>query len=297
MSVEQATLLADLIARCTFDPPGTVVVCAVSGGPDSTALLALVVAAGLEATAVHVDHGLRPDSEREALVVAATAERLGTGFRSEKVAVEPGPNLEARARRARFDALPADVLTGHTADDQAETVLLNLMRGAGIEGMAAIRTDPRHPILALRRTETVGVCQELGLEVVDDPSNRDPSFRRNRVRLELVPLMNEIAERDVVPVIARQATLARDVADHLLEQSHALDPRDSRALADAPLPLARLAIRTWLRSTSAERHPPDAATVDRVLAVARHDAVATDVGSGWRVTRSAGRLMLVPPST
>lgn len=292
---QQAMQLPDLLARCTFAPSGTAVICAVSGGADSTALLALAVAAGLDATAVHVDHSLRPASDQEADVVAATAERLGTGFRAERVVVEPGPNLEARARRARYDALPPDVLVGHTADDQAETVLLNLMRGAGLEGMAAMRADRRRPLLALRRSDTVSVCSDLGLEVIDDPSNRDPSFRRNRVRRELIPLMNDIAERDVVPVIARQATLAREAADHLHAQARALDPTDGGELAAASRPLARFAVRDWLRTASAERHPPDAATVDRVLAVARHEAVATDVGAGWRVTRSSGRLALVSP--
>ncbi|MCB1016512.1 MAG: 7-cyano-7-deazaguanine synthase, partial [Acidimicrobiales bacterium] len=93
--------------------------CAVSGGPDSLALLALAVAAGLEVTAVHVDHGLRPGSGREAEVVEAAAERFGARFSARRVTVVEGPNLEARARAARYAALPPDACTGHTADDQA----------------------------------------------------------------------------------------------------------------------------------------------------------------------------------
>ena len=135
-------LADDLLARCTFPPDLGPVSCAVSGGADSLALLVLARHAGLEATAVHVDHGLRPGSAAEADVVAAAAQRLGAGFRAVQAAVEPGPNLEARARAARYAVLPSDVLTGHTADDQAETVLLNLLRGSGSTGWPASATGP-----------------------------------------------------------------------------------------------------------------------------------------------------------
>ena len=101
---------------------------------------------------------------------------------AERVVVAPGPNLEARARSARHGALPAGALTGHTADDRAETVLLNLLRGAGPTGMRGVARDPRRPLLALRRHETQALCEALGLQVVVDPSNHDPAFRRNRVR-------------------------------------------------------------------------------------------------------------------
>src|SRR5690606_30551129 len=143
----------------TFPPPGTPVTCAVSGGPDSSALLVLAVAAGCRATAVHVDHGLRPGSAAEAEVVAALADRLGAGFRSVAVDVADGPNLEARCREARLAALPPDACFGHTADDQAETILVNLMRGAALEGLAGMRPGPRHPLLALRRAETHALCR------------------------------------------------------------------------------------------------------------------------------------------
>ena len=118
-----------------------------SGGADSTALLALAVRAGLHVTAVHVDHGLRQGSSAEAAVVQANALRLNAAFRAERVDVQDGPNLEARAREVRYAVLPEDVLTGHTADDQAETVLVNLLRGASTSGLAAMRPGHRHPIL------------------------------------------------------------------------------------------------------------------------------------------------------
>src|SRR4051812_10148101 len=149
------------------------------------ALLALATVAGLVVTAVHVDHCLRPGSAGEAEVVAAAARRFGAAFRSETVPVGDGPNLEARARVARYGVLPAGVLTGHTADDQAETVLVNLLRGAGIDGLAGIRADERRPLLGVRRADTLALCADLAIEPVVDPSNDDPRFVRNRVRHEL----------------------------------------------------------------------------------------------------------------
>jgi len=272
------------------------VACAVSGGADSLALLVLAVAAGCRATAYHVDHGLRPGSADEAAVVAAAADRLGAGFRALSVKVEPGPNLEARARAARRSALPADAATGHTADDQAETVLLNLLRGAGLDGLAGMRGGPRHPILALRRIETRRLCAEAGLSVVSDPTNVDPAYRRNRLRHQVLPLLEEVAERDVAAVIARQAELLADDAELLDRLAVGIDPTSVDDLARAPAPLARRALRSWLRS--AEGHPPSAAAVERVMEVVRLEARAAEVGGGLLVRRTAGRLRLeaAPPS-
>lgn len=285
--IEQATI--NLLAKCTFPPPGTKVTCAVSGGADSMALMALAVAAGCVVAVIHVDHGLRCGSDREAGVVAEAAARFGVTFRAETVDVPAGPNLEARAREARYAVLPDDVMTGHTADDQAETVLINLMRGASSTGLAAMRPGLRRPILVLRRADTVRLCHTLGMPIVDDPSNRDPVFLRNRVRHELLPLMNELAGRDLVPVLTRQAGLLRDDSDLFDELAAALDPTDAKQLSAAPLPLARRAVRRWLTT----QHPPDAATVDRVLRVAGGQASGCDLGAGRRVERSHQRLHLL----
>lgn len=284
------SLVVDTLLRCDLPPAGTPVTCAVSGGADSLALLVLSAAAGCEVTAVHVDHGLRPGSDAEAVVVATAAASAGARFVSERVQVDPGPNLEARARSARYRALPAGALTGHTADDQAETVLLNLLRGAALDGLAGY--DPRRrPLRRLRRHDTVAICAACDLTPVADPTNADPAFRRNRVRHELLPMLDAIAERDVAPVLARQAELLRADAALLDALAAELDPTDVRALSAAPLPLARRAVRDWLRAGD-EQHPPDAATVERVLGVARNEARACEVGGGRSVRRSAGRLLL-----
>ena len=121
--------ITGLLARCHYPRSGTPVVCAVSGGADSLALLVLARAAGCPALAVHVDHGLRPGSAGEADVVAAVAAAVGADFRAERVDVAAGPNLEARARAARYGVLPDGALTGHTADDRAETMLINGLLG------------------------------------------------------------------------------------------------------------------------------------------------------------------------
>lgn len=260
-----------------------------SGGADSLALLVLARDAGLDVTAVHVDHGLRPGSGAEAEVVREAARRFGAGFRAERAHVEPGGDLEARARDARRRAVGPGVLYGHTADDQAETVVLALLRGAGLDGLAGMRAE-HHPLLRVRRTETHALCGELDLTPVHDPTNADPRFRRNRVRAEVLPLLDDVAERDVVPLLCRLAELARDDVDLLDHLAGALDATDARSLAAAPPPLARRAVRGWLRDLQPDGHPPDAASVERVLAVAAGDAVGTQVAGGTRIRRRQQRL-------
>jgi tRNA(Ile)-lysidine synthase len=270
--------------------------CAVSGGADSLALLVLASAAGCDVTAIHVDHGLRAGSPAEAAVVQAAAARFGARFESHRVSVPAGANLEARARAARFAVLPADVATGHTMDDQAETILINLLRGAGADGLAGMEPGGRHPLLALRRSETHALCAALGLAPVCDESNADPSFVRNRVRHELLPLCALVAGRDPVPLLARQAGVLRaEVA--LLETLAAQvlpDPADARAVAAADRVLARRALRRWLRQAGGGEHPPSLAEVDRTLAVAAGEAVGTELTGGRRVRRSGGRLRVEP---
>lgn len=278
-------MIDELLARCTFPSAG---VAAVSGGADSTALLVLAVEAGCDVTAVHVDHGLRAGSDREAEHVEALADRLGVAFRAERVAVAPGANLEARARQARRSVLPPTAMTGHTVDDRAETLLLQLLRGAGAHGLASLAPGPTKPILGLRRTETRALCARRGVVWLEDPTNREPVFRRNRVRAEVLPLLDDIAARDVAPLLARTASLLQDDDALLDELAAAVDPADVTQLVGAPPALARRAVRLWLAGC----YPPDLATVERVLAVARGEARATDVGGGRRVRRSAGRLIL-----
>jgi tRNA(Ile)-lysidine synthase len=280
--------------------PPVVVAC--SGGADSVALLALAVDAGLRPVAVHVDHCLRAGSASEADHVRAVAGRLGAEFRSARTPVDAGPNLEARARDARYGALErarvevgADVvLVGHTADDQAETVLLNVLRGAAATGLGGMA--PRHgtlvrPLLDVRRSETGALCTGLGLDVLVDPMNDDRAFRRVAIRHDVLPLLSSLAERDLVPVLARQAAILRSDSEYLDELAASMwpgvDGTRAAALAALPEPLARRAVRRWLGAP-----PPSMAEVERVLVVAAGDARSTELAGGRAVRRSAGVLRL-----
>lgn len=313
--VGPSTDAASLLARCRFPAPGAPVSCAVSGGTDSMALMVLAVAAGCRVTAVHVDHGLRPGSAAEAEVVATAAVRFGAEFRAERVSVAPGGNLEARARAARLAVLPPDATTGHTADDRAESMLLNLIRGAGPAGMVGMARSPRRPIIDLRRGETRALCDALGLVTVDDPSNADPRFARNRVRHEVLPLLGAIGDRDLVPVLVRQADLFAHLDAQVRAAASGVDATSADDLAAAPRAVAGAAIQAWLvragvgraetgnrtgagpgRDRPESAHVVDAASIDRVLAVANREQVATEVAGGWRVARSAGRLSIQAPT-
>jgi tRNA(Ile)-lysidine synthase len=292
----QTPVVVDCLSRCRF-PATPDVTCAVSGGADSLALLALAVAANKKVTAIHIDHGLRPGSASEANLVRECASFVGATFVARTVSVESGANVEARARSARYAALPSDVLTGHTADDRAETVIINLLRGAGIDGLTGIRQvgGPSgtvvHPLLELRRRDTEAICAAMGWTPLHDPSNDDESLLRNRVRHSILPMLNEAAGRDLAPILARQGDLLAADSDVLEVLSAEIDPTDARALAVAPPALARRAIRRWLTVD----HPPDSASVERVLAVARGEAVACEIPGGARVQRTNQRLSITPP--
>ena len=149
------------------------------------------------------------------------------------------------------------------------------------------------PILNLRRRETEAVCKERGIQPFIDPSNSNSAFRRNRVRQELIPLLKDIAERDVAEIIARQANIVRDDDDLLNEISSTIDVSDAKAVASAPPAIARRAIRQWLtQHGDAELHPPSSAAVERVLRVANGEAVACEIEGGLSVRRSAQRLVI-----
>jgi tRNA(Ile)-lysidine synthase len=275
------------------------VVVGCSGGADSLALLVLARLRGFDVIAVYVDHRLRAGTELEARIVRDAAARFGARARLEPVAVDHTSNLEARARDARYAALErvrveenADaILVGHTRDDQAETVLLNLLRGSGTAGLAGIparRGHVRRPLLGLRRAQTAECCARLGLAPVHDPMNDELRHRRVWLRREVIPALERGARRDLVEVLARQAEVLR--ADETLlddlAAGHAID--DAAAIAALPEALARRVVRRFLGSP-----PASFAVVERVLAVAHGEHVATELPGGDRVQRVAGRLVRV----
>ncbi len=289
MKSEIQSLINELLTRCTFPAPGTAVSCAVSGGADSLALLILAHAHQLNISIEHVDHGLRSDSSSDINVIQELAHELGiNSINVHTVEVPQGSNLEARAREARYAVMPEGVLTGHTADDQAETLLINLLRGAGSTGLGAMRPGVTRPLLAIRRTETEALCVAMGVTPVQDSTNTDPRFLRNRIRQELLPLMEDMSRRDMIPILNRTAQVLRDDDDLLNELSLAIDPTDAIALAQAPTPLAYRALRRWL----SDPYPPNLATLDRILNVAKGEAIACDIGENREIRRSKQRLTL-----
>ncbi len=262
-----------------------------SGGADSSALLALAVATGRRVVAVHVDHGLRPDSADDARSVAELAVAWGATIESHRVDLRDGPDLEARAREARHRAVGPGTLWGHTADDQAETVLLRLVRGTGPVGLAAMRPGD-HPLLALRRHETQSLCRHLGVEPLADPANLDPRFDRVRIRAEVLPLLDDVARRDVVPLLAGLAQRSAELVDLLDLLAAEVDPTSVSDLRSVPRPVAVTAFRRWWTEATGGLPPPDAAATDRVFAVVDGSARACDVVRGWSLHRTSGRLRL-----
>lgn len=279
-----------MLSRCRFPDTDHHDV-AVSGGADSLALLALATATGSAVTAHHVDHGLRPGGNEEAASVADVCRRWGAAFEAHRVEVVDGPDLEARCRMARMEILPPGCLTGHTADDQAETVLFRLVRGTGPAGLAAMDV-PRHPLLDLRSAETEELCVHLEVTPFVDPTNESPRFTRNRIRHEVLPLLSEVTGRDVVPLVNRTAELLRAQNAAIGELAAKLDPSDVTKLRSVPVPVAMESLRTWWHSETDGLPPPERAAMQRMLDVVEGVHRGCEVTAGWRLDRSANRLRL-----
>ena len=190
---------------------GERVLVAVSGGPDSTGLLLVLSALrgklGIDLVAAHVNHRLRgADADADEACAAASAAALGVPFVRSELApgLGNGANLEARARTLRYAALRAlatehgcaRIATGHTRDDQAETVLMRLIRGSGGRGLGAIQPRRRdgviRPLIDCRRAAVAAAVRDVGLRVRLDASNRDPRFLRTHVRERVLPLLAEL---------------------------------------------------------------------------------------------------------
>lgn len=209
-------------------PPGRPVLVQVSGGADSTCLLYLLVELhDGPVGVVTFDHGLRAESVEEVRTVADVAASLGLAVRVERLRVAPGPGVQERARDARAAAVErimdahgfAATATGHTASDQAETVLFRLARGSGRRG--ALGMAPRsgrlvRPLLCATAAETRAWCSARDLAVVSDPSNVDPAYARSRVRQGLVPALEAVHP-------GAELAIAR-FADQLRDESELLDP-------------------------------------------------------------------------
>ncbi len=236
---------------------------ALSGGPDSLALTA-AAAPVRPTTALIVDHGLQSDSAAVAETARRQAMELGcVAARVLRVQVGTAGGPEAAARTARYAALQAardgtPVLLAHTLDDQAETVLLGLGRGSGARSIAGMRpADPPwfRPLLDVRRRTTHEVCAESGLTAWDDPHNSDRRFTRVRLRVEVLPLLEDVLGGGVAEALARTASALREDTEALDGMALAALNRASSArrgeleiasIADLPGALRRRGIRAWL---------------------------------------------------
>ena len=263
IATDLPALVLDTIRRHDLLGGGETVLVAVSGGADSTALLDVLdelrgpLALTLEVA--HVHHGLRPEADAEAARVEALCAERGLPYHIARVEVRragPGADwagLEAAARQRRYAALreiaaevgAARIATGHTADDQAETVLMRLLEGAGPGGLAGI--PPRRgalvrPLLACRRAEIEAYLRARGMRWTEDGSNRDPAFLRNRLRHDVLPWLATALDRDIVDHLARGAAVARaavaDVERRAAEALAAAADADGSALV---VDVARLA--------------------------------------------------------
>ncbi len=292
------------------EPRRVVVAC--SGGADSLALAAAVAfeapRAGVAAGLVTIDHGLQVGSAEQADRVATIGYELGLDpVEIIRVDVGRAGGPEAAARQARYAALDAvaetwaaDVLLGHTLDDQAETVLLGLGRGSGprsIAGMRAVQGRYRRPLLGVRRATTVAACAALGLDVWDDPHNRDPRFQRVRLRTEALPLLEEILQGGVAEALARTATQLQDELN-LIELAPV--PAEGEQLDVAELEPLPKAVRTkvlkrWAQHNGAR--PLSSAHVQALdeLVMNWHGQGPVQLPGAVSAYRASGRLSMQPP--
>ena len=290
--------------------PDTRVLCAVSGGSDSVALAAILDGldrAGLATLVgfVHLNHQLRPTADRDAHLCRDLANRLQRPILVESAdvagrAARDGHSLEAAAHDERYALFArarthfaADVVAlGHTRDDQAETFLLRLLRGAGPRGLASMH--PRHgdvvrPLLDCSRVELRELVRDRGLAFVDDETNADVTIPRNRIRAELMPRLADF-NPNIVHVLAREADLSRHVWEWLESELDAFGSElDVERLRAAPPALRRLAL--W-RAMSDGGRSIDAAHVDAALELLDgREGAGIDV-PGIRVHRIGARIVL-----
>jgi tRNA(Ile)-lysidine synthase len=307
--VQRAIDLA--IDRIGVDRSAPVVV-ACSGGPDSSALAHAVMALAASGrlgpvTLCHVDHRLREGSAAEAELVARLAKMGGAGFVGVAVDVERRASLEEAAREARYAALErvaadceaAAVLVGHTADDQAETVLMRIMAGTGLGGLAGIperRGLIARPLLGIERAAVADYCRRHSIETAADPTNLDMRHLRNRVRHQILPLLRRENPRldRALASLARRADEADQIidgaADELAARAESDGWWDVALLAAAPPPvtarvLARAATRAGAGPLSARHH----AALDALLCRTVGGSASLDL-PGARVIREYGRL-------
>ena len=270
-------------------PEGTLVV-ALSGGADSASLAHLCVRAGWAATAIHVNHGLTHAARMEA-AAREIAEALSVSIQVVEIQVPEGPSPENQARQARYDVLEnmeGAVLTAHTENDVAETMLINMIRGTGTDGLTGI---PRHrppniyrPMLEVSRSVTREIATLAGLPFVDDPSNRDRSLLRNHVRLDLIPLFEASNPRFVQSMATTARLLAEDrkLLDEMASGHQSGEVIPVGLLVALPRPIADRIVRGTLARAGVET---DAAAIARAWSVVTGETSRQELNQGYVMVR------------
>lgn len=304
-----ASGLADSVRSRAELPVGPLVV-ALSGGADSAVLAWVATESSQSVRAVFVDHGLEASSRlRQAAVDIAT--RLEISLDVVEAPVDRDtPSFEEAARAARYQALTAaakpdeTILTGHTADDQAETVLGNFLRGAGGGGLAGIpvrRGQFFRPLLAIAREETRQLAEQLGLPFFDDPENESTAVRRNRLRHQLIPQLESDYNPQLRAALVQAGALAA-ADDAVLEDLAGTVPvLDDGEVIMIPAPLlttvdVAVASRVVRRAIRLVRgpHAGSAEEVSAVLAVAGGTRAGAELTDRVRVEREGPMLVLSP---
>ena len=259
-----------------------------SGGADSLALTAALVAEGHEVTALCVVHGLQSGSAAQARRAAEQARGMGAAAEVVRVNVAKHGSLEAAARAARYRAFAdwGEVAVAHTTDDQAETLLLGALRG-NPSGMAPRAGRLVRPFLPIRRADTVGACAELGVTPWEDPMNGDPAFRRVALRTRIIPALTELLGGDAVPPLAQTAD--RIAAAQSLLDAPATTSCDE--LAALPSAVRRSRIHAWLVSADVRPNRGQLAAIERLI-THWNGQVGVDMAGGVRVRRVGGELTL-----
>lgn len=282
-----------------FDGPAII---GLSGGPDSLALVAAAAAEGKDVRAVVVDHGLQEGSADVARRAVAAAERIGVPAEVVRVEVgaAPGESVEAVAREARYAALAEaanrdgrEIWVAHIREDQAETLLLGALRGnpAGMAPVSVLESGLRlvRPFLTIRRADTAGACEELGLDPWHDPMNNDLAYQRVSIRKRILPALAEVLGGDAVPALARTAD--RIAADQtFIEQAADLSlTSDCKELAADPAPIRQRRIMAWLREQGISVSGAQLADIERLCTDWRGQGPVT-ISGGVRVVRRGGGL-------
>jgi tRNA(Ile)-lysidine synthase len=295
---------------------GDTVLVAVSGGADSSALAAGLLAEAKEKAlrpiAVIIDHALQPNSADVAMNTRAELAKAGyTNVEIKRIKVEVTDGMEASARRARYAALneiaestsAVAIFLGHTKDDQAETVLLGLARGSGtrsLSGMAERIDKYRRPLLTITRSQTEAACKEVGIKYWNDPHNQSMEYARVRVREKVLPLMEAEIGPGIADALTRSAKILRDDADALDQWAEEvldeMDPieMDIETLASLPRAIRSRVIRKAIYLAGAPSGSLSAEHLEPVeaLVTAWKGQGAVSLPGGVTVARISGRLSL-----